>query len=152
MKVRAAEGRDIDRIWPNIAQRMLDEYRHAGYPNVAQVRGIFRAAFKAGRGVAYSTDDDVPLAVMMWDTEGGMVSTGFAATDEFFSPRYVLPFSRLLRQFQLDRGNPPLISHSFSEHPAVPKWFKTLGFRLSSEDGVHRVFVRDPLKVMATTK
>jgi hypothetical protein len=82
---------------------------------------------------------------MMWQPEEEMVATGFAATDEFFSPRYVLPFSRLLRQFQMQRGNPPLISHSHSEHPAVSKWFRTLGFRLVGENGLHRDFVRYPL-------
>lgn len=145
MKVRAAESGDIDRIWPHLAQRMLDEYRHAGFPNVAQVRGIFRKAFKAGCGVAYSSDDDRPLAVMMWQPEGLMVATGFAATDEFFSPRYVRPFSRLLHQFQMERGNPPLICHSHSEHPSVSKWFSTLGFQLVREDGLHRDFMRPAL-------
>lgn len=146
MKERVAESGDIDRIWPHLAERMLVEYRHAGFPNVAQVKGIFRKAFKAGTGVAYASDDDQLLAVMMWQPEGRMVSTGFAATDMFFSPQYVRPFHRLLRQFQLARGNPTLISHSHSEHPAVAKWFTTLGFRLVREDGLHRDFIRDPLE------
>lgn len=145
MKERAAVSNDIDRIWPSLAQRMLNEYRYAGFPDVAQVRGIFRKAFKEDAGVAYLSDDDTLLAVMMWQPEGDMIATGFAATDEFFTARHVRPFCRLLRKFQLDRGNPPLISHSHSEHPAVAKWFSTLGFRLVWEEGVHRNLVRDPI-------
>lgn len=133
----------IEIIWPQLAQRLRDEYVFA-VSSVDNAKTAFRTAIESGIGHTLFSADGAILAIMIWQDDPRGVSTSFAATEDFFTREYVHPFRDYIDEFQKLRHNAGIVSHSFSEHPKVVGWFKSLKFELENEDGVHRMFFRAP--------
>ena len=133
----------LEIIWPNLAQRMRDEYMFA-VSSVDNAKTAFRAAINSGVGHTLFSPEGSILAIMIWQDDPRGVSTSFAATEGFFTRDYVQPFRDYMDEFQALRHNVGIVSHSFSKHPKVVGWFNSLKFELEKESGVHRVFFRAP--------
>ncbi|MDR7032947.1 hypothetical protein [Mesorhizobium sp. BE184] len=139
MEAKQASRYDLTKLFERPAKRMKVEYRNAG-SSVAEARKYFLGLLNRQQVVAFR-EGERALAVLGWDDSDGVMDTSFVAVEEYFDVRYVRFLRRYVRQFQSERGGLEITSNSFSEDPRTPKWFKMLGFQLSTTDGVHRIYV-----------
>lgn len=140
---KKSTAKHIETIWPQLAQRLQDEYAFAGY-TLDSAKASFLDEIAKGVGHTLFSEDGSVLAVMVWQDDTRGVATSFAATEAFFSREYVQPFRDYMDEFQKLRHNAGIVSHSFSNHPRIVAWFNSLKFELEREEGVYRVFYRAP--------
>lgn len=138
MEVEAATICHVSELFERPADRMKVEYRNAG-ASVPEAKSYFLSLVSEQQAVAFKEGDRL-LAVLGWDTSTGEVVTSFVAIEDYFDRRYVRFLREYVKIFQKERMGVAITSHSYSEDPRTPKWFSLLGFRMKSEDGVHRTY------------
>lgn len=139
MEARPAKRADLAKVFRNLADRMTAEYKTAGF-SPTKAKQQFTTRVDEGQAHALVQDGEV-LAVITWTIQDGAAHTSFAATEGFFQGRFMGWFGEHLRKIQDLAGGVELVSTSWSDLPAVPGWFKRLGYREPRPDGASMVYV-----------
>lgn len=142
MHVKTAKRGDLAKVFREIAERMRAEYEIAGF-ELRAAKSIFTECVDAGQAHAIF-ENGQPVAIIAWRIEGDVIYTSFAAKENFFSGRTVRFCFQHIRNIQKDNGDLPVCSSSFSPHPAVPKWFRVLGFSPGQSSEKHTEYWLHP--------
>ena len=138
MQVREGYPSDIEEVFSKLWGRGRDELLRYGFERQSHALAEF-LKFPPDYRHALCTDDGEVVAVYgAIPGDNGIYETWFMATERF--PDIAFSATRYLRRFIAEATSDPKIKgvHITSgvSHPMVPKWFKTLGFHPTRQDGV----------------
>ena len=126
MEARTATAKDLAIVFRELAGRMSSEYSAAGF-NTRKAKDALMMNLWEGRGHALLQNGQ-PVAIFVWEDDGGTISTSFAAHESFFTASTVRFCKRHIRNIQKLCGNLPVRSDSWTNREEVSRWFRVIGF------------------------
>jgi hypothetical protein len=151
MHHRRATVNDLPRVFAHLADRLADEYhtffRSQSEPDISKhdairkAKKVFRDAIRQGDADALIVDRE-PIAIVAWQVHEGEVNTSFASNEAFFSSRFVRPMARYVQSLQQRHHGAPLVASNWSGRNDIDRWFSLLGYKLHTELGPLRRFVK----------
>lgn len=126
MRARAATVGDLEAVFSDLSQRLVDDYASAGTGTQA-TKDALVMSLKEGRAYAL-LETDKPLAIIAWHEDDRVVHVLFAAQEEFFTASTVRFCKRHIRRIQELEGNLPIQHRSWLDRADVAKWFRIIGF------------------------
>lgn len=131
---------EIDQVFGDLDKESRREIELSG-SDTFEAREMFKTLASFGLADAIRYRGEV-LAIFVWTVQSGTIETGFLAKERFFRPD--VPSVRFLgkhfRRLQDRCGGVPLVSHSYSNRPAAPRWFKLIGYDFIGTDGPCRIY------------
>ncbi|MBB6468752.1 hypothetical protein HNQ96_004639 [Aminobacter lissarensis] len=126
MRARTATHGDVEKVFNNLANRMLKEYAAAGM-DAKSVYDNLVMNLKEGRAHAL-VEGDRTMAIIAWHEDSDAAETLFAAQDDFFTAATLRFCKRHIRQIQQLAGNIPIRSRDWLGRPDVARWFRIIGY------------------------
>lgn len=143
MKARRATMADYRQIKANLAGRMANEYIAAGYTPESAMQ-MLKTFIPMDQADAITTDGGSLLAILFHFVEDGVIQTGFAAREEFFSGLSLRIAKKHLMHLQQRYGGLPLQSNSYPQAARTEEWFKRIGFLVYERHPDRIVFHLEP--------